>query len=92
MAGIALTIEELRPNISSKFSDSRKNPIERNSHEQTDVCVHPSREVFHVRHSTIEDNPIIRMTIPTWCEWRRFEVHSAGNSHAHLATRQIPKP
>jgi hypothetical protein len=43
MAGIVLTIEELRPNISSKFSDSRKNPIKRILRKRLDASVQSSR-------------------------------------------------
>jgi hypothetical protein len=91
MAGIVLTIEELRPNISSNFSDSRKNPIERNLHEAADVCVQPSREACHVRHAA-GARPFVRVTIQISRERRGFEICSAGNIEAGLVTNQSPMP
>jgi hypothetical protein len=64
-AAIALTIEELRRSISTKFSDSRKNPINLNLREQIDACVlvHltiPASREHHRLEAEIADGGAIR--------------------------------
>jgi hypothetical protein len=92
MAGIVLTIEELRPNISSKFSDSWKNPIKRTLRKRIDASVQPFREVCHVRQSTVDDQPLVLLTIEASRQHHGFELEFAAGGEAGLATHQSRKP
>src|SRR3989442_4248747 len=87
MAGIVLTIEELRPNISSKFSDSRKNPIKRILRKRVDASVQPFGEFHYVRHSTVNDEPAALLTLEASRQRRGFE--SEFSAAARPAWRRI---
>src|SRR6266581_1118939 len=92
MAGIVLTIEELLPNISSKFSDSRKNPIKRILRKRVDASVQPSGEFHYVRHSTVDDEPAVLLTLEAPRQRRGFELRFSAGGEAGLATHQSRKP
>jgi hypothetical protein len=87
-AAITLTIEELRPNISSKSSDSWKNPISPKLRDQIDACVLFRRTACHIRHATVDDEPPVRLTTTASREHHRFEAEIADGKGVGPATGQ----
>jgi hypothetical protein len=85
-------MEELRPNISSKSSDSWKNPINPNLRDQIDACVLSFRVACLTRHATVDDEPRVRLTIPASREHHRLEAEIADRKAIGPATSRSRRP